>query len=38
MSLASDDNHDRWHIPVTFCNEFVRRLPLDLQGTNTELQ
>jgi len=23
---------------VTFCNEFVRRRPLEYQGTNTELQ
>ena len=24
--------------PVTFCNEFVRRLPFERQGTYTELQ
>jgi len=38
ISLALDDNHDERHIPVTFCHEFVRRLPLDRQGKNTELQ
>jgi hypothetical protein len=38
ISLALDDNHDERHIPVTFCHEFVRRLPLDRQGTYTELQ
>jgi hypothetical protein len=38
MSLALDDNHDERHTPVTFCHEFVRRLPLERQGTYTELQ
>jgi hypothetical protein len=32
ISSALDDNHDERHIPVTFCHEFVRRLPLDCQG------
>jgi hypothetical protein len=32
ISLAADDNHDDRYIPVTFCHEFVRRLPLDRQG------
>ena len=32
ISLVADDNNDDRHIPVTFCHEFVRRLPLDRQG------
>ena len=32
ISLVADDNHDDRHTPVTFCHEFVRRLPLDRQG------
>lgn len=38
IRLALDDNRDERHIPVTFCHEFVRRLPLDCQGKYTELQ
>jgi hypothetical protein len=38
MSPALCDLHDETGIPVTFCNEFVRRLPLERQGTYTELQ
>jgi hypothetical protein len=38
ISLALDDNHDERHTPVTFCHEFVRRLPLDRHGKYTELQ
>lgn len=38
ITLALDGNHDKWHIPVTFCHEFVRRFPLERHGKNTELQ
>ena len=38
ISSALDGDHDERHIPVTFCHEFVRRLPLDRQGKYTELQ
>ena len=38
ISSALEDNLDERHIPVTFCHEFVRRLPLDRQGKYTELQ
>ena len=38
IRFVLDNNHDERHLPVTFCHEFVRRLPLDCQGEYEELQ
>ena len=38
MSRVMDNVYDERSIPVTFCSKFVRRLPLEHQGTNTVLQ